>query len=255
MTNWLRSMFAGVGKRTTGRPTSANGASSLHLIWEVPSPERLIGAAVTLEVSDRPDIDDLVFMAMQVSFADPGGGGAHLGLQHHPGFPGRSAVNWGGYAPGGGLLSGSPSALASTPDDVNTRDFPWRAGVPYRLDITRGGQDGDGVWAWTGSVTGREGDRTVVRELYSRGSTLRDPIVWVESFAPCDAPSFAVRWSDASVVSVGGATIPVRSMRAAYQSPARGGCTNTTSDTDGPAFSQRTNTDRVTREGFRLSID
>jgi hypothetical protein len=214
-----------------------------------------MGSSVTLEVQERPDIDDLVFMAMQTSFADPDGGGAHLGLQHHPGFPGRSAVNWGGYAQGGGLLSGSGSELPSTPDDANTRDFRWQPKTRYRLEVVRGRELEGGEWAWIGSVTDEHGVRTVVRELFSRGSTLRDPLVWVECFAPCDAPSFAVRWSDASVTTTDGDVIPIRSMRTTYQSVAQGGCTNTTSAIDGSAFTQRTAAERSTPQNVRLSLD
>lgn len=255
MTSWFRGIFGGVGQRTSGRPTSSNGASSLHLWWDVQASDRLIGASVTLEVVERPDLDDLVFMAMQVSFAEPAGGGAHLGLQHHPRFPNRSAVNWGGYARGGGLLTGSTSDLVSTPNDVNTRDFDWRAGVAYRLEITRGRELPDGGWSWLGSVTDEVGVRTLVRELFTVGSAIRDPIVWVECFAPCDSAPFSVRWSDAAVTTLDGAEIPIRTMRAAYQSAAQGGCTNTSSFLDGSSFAQRTNTPRSTRRDTRLTLD
>jgi hypothetical protein len=255
MTSWLRSKFGGAGERTSGRPTSSNGASSLHLRWDVPTSERVIGTSVYLEVDKRPAIADLVFMAMQVSFSDPAGGGAHLGLQHHPGFPHRSAVNWGGYAPEGGLLTGSASELPSTPDDANTRDFKWRAGERYKLEVTRGHELSNGGWSWVGSVAGENGIRTVVRELFSRGSTIRDPIMWVECFAPCDAPSFSVRWSDAAVRTADDEEIPVRSMRVNYQSASVGGCTNTTSFVDGSSFIQRTNMERSTRQNARLSLD
>ena len=255
MTSWLRSIFGTIGQRTSGRPTSSNGASSSHLWWDVPTSEVVIGASVTLEVIDRPDIDDLVFMAMQVSFTDPAGGGAHLGLQHHPRFPNRSAVNWGGYEPGGGLLTGSRSDLPSTPQDVNTRDFDWHARKPYRLAVSRGRQLSDGMWAWLGTVTDDIGIQTVVRELFSGGSTIRDPMVWVECFAPCDGPPFGVQWTDATVTTTGSVELPVRSMRTAYQSASQGGCTNTTSWADGSGFTQRTNTDRATPSGARLYVD
>jgi hypothetical protein len=255
MTSWFRSIFGGMGQRTSGRPTSSNGASSFHLWWDVPTSEPIIGASVTLEVADRPDIDDLVFMAMQVSFDRPAGGGAHLGLQHHPRFPERSAVNWGGYAPGGGLLSGSVSPLPSTPGDLNTRDFPWRAGEQYRLDVVRGRELADDGWAWIGSVTDAGGSRTLVRELFSGGSTIRTPLMWVECFAPCDAPAFTVRWSDPTVTTVDSGQIPIRSVRTAYQTASDGGCTNTTSSVDGSTFTQRTDALRTTPQGARLSVE
>ncbi len=255
MTSWFRSIFGGVGQRTSGRPTSSNGASSFHLWWDVPTSERIIGASVTLEVVDRPDIDNLVFMAMQVTFTDPAGGGAHLGLQHHPRFPGRSAVNWGGYAPDGGLLTGSDSGLPSTPSDVNTRDFAWQAGVPYRLEVVRGRQLDDGRWAWLGSVTVDQGLRTVVRELFSGGSAMRDPLMWLECFAPCDAPAFDVRWSDPAVITAESVSVSIRSVRTAYQTVSQGGCSNTTSAIDGSSFVQRTSAARSTPPNTRLSLD
>lgn len=255
MTSWFRSLFGGLGQRVSGRPTSGNGASSMHLWWDVRASEGLAGAAVTLEVSIRPDIDDLVFMAMQVSFVDPVGGGAHLGLQHHPNFPDRSAVNWGGYSRSGGLLDGSVSELFSTPSDVNTRDFPWTESTPYRLDVRRGRQLPDGRWAWIGSVTDVDGAMVVVRELHSEGSTIRDPVVWMECFAPCDAPSFAVAWTDPAVTTAGGTEIPIRAMRTTYQRHAEGGCTNTSSALVGSSFTQRTNTPRTTPRDARLSLD
>ena len=254
MGSWFTRLFSGPSQRTAGRPTSSNGASSLHLAWDAPTSDRLIGVSVTLEVLSRPDIDELVFMAMQVSFTDPGGGGAHLGLQHHPRYPLRSAVNWGGYAEWGGLLSGSDSALPSTPADVNTRNFEWQAGTPYVLEISRQGQRPEGGWAWSGSVTNPSGARTIVRELYSPGSSIRDPVVWIECFAPCDAPSFIVRWSEPTVTTADAVVLPVPSMRVSYQGVAHGGCTNTTSSVDGSSFVQRTNATRSTPQGKRLTI-
>ena len=35
------------------------------------------------------------------------------------------------------ILDGTASSLPSTPSDPNTRDYPWREGVPYRLRISR----------------------------------------------------------------------------------------------------------------------
>ncbi len=66
-------------ERVSGRPTSANGASSFHLIWELPENLVLDEVAVTLHVPEVPVAPRLYFWALQVSF--PGGSGAHLGLQ------------------------------------------------------------------------------------------------------------------------------------------------------------------------------
>jgi len=213
------------------------------------------GTSVTLEVDRRPDLDRLVFFALQVAFVKPGGGGAHLGLQHHPGFPGRSAVNWGGYDPHGGMLDGSQSSLPSAQDDPNTRDFLWESGVAYRLEISRVGERPDGFFAWRGSATDTSTGRiTHVRDLYSAGAYLRGPVMWVESFAPCDAPRCEVRWSDAEVTMDDDSIRSVASMRVDYQPHAAGGCTNTNSVIDGGCFVQRTGQLRTTKAGTTISI-
>ncbi|HNE38225.1 MAG TPA: hypothetical protein PKZ82_17065, partial [Microthrixaceae bacterium] len=104
--------------RTHGDPPSANGASSLHLRWDLDDRPGCREVSVTLEVLQPPTVDRLYFWALQADFAtgDAGrrpAGGAHLGLQWHPQHPGSTAVNWGGYRPGGGELSGTVSALPS----------------------------------------------------------------------------------------------------------------------------------------------
>jgi hypothetical protein len=257
MQNWVKTLLSpGVRERVAGAPSSQNGASSFHLWWDVPFGERMKGASVTLEVTRRPALDRLVFFALQVAFIKPGGGGAHLGLQHHPEFPARSAVNWGGYDPHGGYLDGSPSELRSTRDDPNTRDFPWEAGVPYRLEIARDRERSDGTYAWRGSVTDTSSGRTThVRDLYSAGAYLRGPVMWIESFAPCDAPRSEVRWLDASVVMDDDSVRPVTAMRVDYQPHAAGGCTNTNSIVDNGTFVQRTGQLRTTKAGTTISID
>ena len=114
--NLRRWWSGGLASRTTGAPASSNGASSLHLWWLLDGP--LVEVAVTVEVVVPPPGDRLVFWALQAGFTDgrrPLGAG-HLGLQAHPGHPGGTAVNWGGYrapALGGGELTGSESPLPS----------------------------------------------------------------------------------------------------------------------------------------------
>jgi len=215
-------------RRTSGFPTSANGASSMHLWWH-PSPtvER---AAVDLEVVVPPAVDHLYFWALQASFTDGSGrryGGAHLGLQWHPAHPGRTAVNWGGYAPAGGELDGSVSPFPSATGNPNTRDLPWEPGRPYRLAVRR---DADG---WVGTVDGVE-----VRTLHAGGDRLAGLVVWSEVFARCDDPSVTVRWSGFDPVPAG--------LRATYQSTADGGCANTTAL---PGGLQVTNHDRQVVDG------
>jgi hypothetical protein len=244
--------------RLAGEPRSGNGASSFHLWWELPYGERLTEAAATLEIVEPPQVDRLYFWALQVSFVKPDGGGAHLGLQHHPRFPGRTAANWGGYAPSdeGGLLHGTESPLPSTPGDPNTRDFAWQPHRPYRLRVWRVDEGApEGMHAWRGEITDlATGEVSVVRDLYSRGAYLRGPVVWTESFARCEHPPVAVRWSDLTVVGEAGQTIPVTTVSVNYQRYEAGGCANTNVTVDGEGWLQRTSTERVARTGSRLSI-
>jgi len=257
---WLAWLFGGGGDalRVSGDPQSGNGASSFHLWWEVPFGERLTSVAATLEIVDPPTVDRLVFWALQVSFVKPGGGGAHLGLQHHPRFPASSAANWGGYAPpeDGGLLEGSPSPLPSTPNDPNTRDFLWYPNRPYRLLIDRAPDPAPaGLFAWRGSIEDlHTGEVSVVRDLYSPGEFLRGPVVWTESFARCDHPSFAAQWSGLLATGEEGQSIPVHTVSVNYQERKAGGCDNTDVIVDGNAWTQRTNTTRTARSGSRLSL-
>ena len=229
-------------QRVTGRPPSANGASSFHLIWELPENVALAGAAVTLLVSDTPVVPRLYFWALQVSF--PSGAGAHLGLQWGA-DPGRRMrhINWGGYGPDGRELSGSQSALPSSFDNPNTRDYEWEAGRPYRLRISK---DGEGWAGWVGD--------TLVRRLDVPDETLVNPMVWSEVFADCDHPSVTVRWSDPMVVTRSGQQIPVRASITHYQSRQEGGCDNTLSTVDGETLIQMTSTRRHSPAGTRLVL-
>ncbi len=256
MDNWMKKFWSrDRPSRETGLPPSGNGASSLHLWWELQAGDRYTAASVTLEVTTRPPVDRLVFFALQVAFIKPGGGGAHLGLQHNPRFPGRSAANWGGYDPHGGLLTGTESDLPSTRDDTNTRDFRWEEGVAYRLAISRGEERADGWRAWEGTITDlRSGNETLVRKLWSAGEYLRAPVVWTENFAPCDAPSFEARWSNAAVVTRDDEIVPITTMRADYQAYAAGGCTNTDAVVDGSTFIQSTSVERTNKPGTSLTI-
>jgi hypothetical protein len=172
-----------------------------------------------------------------VSFVDAGRttGGAHLGLQWYDRHPGGTAVNWGGYRTGSGELDGEASRLPSATGNPNTRDFPWRARVGYRLCI-RG--DGDG-W-WTGEVTDTTtGQQTVVRRLRGGGTALARPVVWSEVFARCDDPRTAVRWSELQP--------PPAGVRVTYQAQADGGCANTAVVHEGDSYLQITNAPRPDR--------
>ena len=257
MDNWMKQFWSRERpERISGLPQSGNGASSLHLWWDLPVGDRYTSASVTVEVVKRPEIDKLVFFALQVAFIKPGGGGAHLGLQHNPRFPSASAANWGGYDPYGGLLEGTESPLPSTPNDANTRDFAWEEGAAYQLAVTRGEERGDGWRAWEGSITNlRSGEETLVRRLWSAGEYLRAPVVWMESFAPCDASSFEVRWSNAAVVTTTDEILPITTMRADFQAHAAGGCTNTNTVVEGTSFVQTTAVERTTKPGTALTIN
>ena len=236
---------AGLRGRTRGEPSSANGASSFHLTWVLPPSGPLVEVSAVLEVVDPPTVDRLYFWALQVGFLDGGAdrGAAHVGLQWNRLHPDSRAVNWGGYAPGGGLLRGTPSSLPSSPADPNTRDYPWLARRPYRLRVS---PSPTGAGAWRGEVTDlTSGEATVIRELDAGGDRLGRPVVWSEVFARCEHPSVAVRWSGFEAGTADGERVAPRGLAVNYQAAAAGGCDNTTvvSDDAGGVL-QVTNADR-----------
>jgi hypothetical protein len=234
--------------RTRGFPPSGNGASSFHLGWRLPpGAGHLVSASATLEVLTPPVVEHLYFWALQVAF--PGAGAAHLGLQWNHRHPGFGAVNWGGYAADGSLLAGTESPLPSTPDDPNTRDYPWQPGRPYKLGVHRTDEGG-----WRGEVTDlTTGDPTTVRDLGAAARYLGDPMVWSEVFARCDDPAVTVRWSEFEVVTDGGDSFAPSALAVNYQSHVEGGCANTASvlDDRGGAL-QITSTERTTPQGAAL---
>lgn len=251
----LRRRLAWVG--TTGTPRSSNGASSLHLFWDVPEGDWVAAEAV-LEVVEPPRVPALSFWALQVSFTDRGrdGGGAHLGLQWFPPHPGSTAVNWGGYRPGGGELPGSSSSLLSATGNENTRDLAWRPHRPYRLRVRPGtSEPPPGLHAWAGEVTDlTTGTTTVVRDLWTSGTHLNGPMVWSEVFARCDDPGAAVRWSGLRLVDERGAAHDVTSVVVNYQAVADGGCVTTDTSTDDIGILQATGAVRRTPQGARLVV-
>lgn len=251
-------------ERTTGRPTSTNGASSLHLRWQLGGVATEIAA--TLRVREGPRVAKLYFWALQADFGtgamDPGdsgrpGGGAHLGLQWHPEHPGSTAVNWGGYGPDGRELNGSRSALPSALRNANTRDYPWKQGVDYRLRIAPSPEQPDlpeGFRAWRGTVADLSSGVVVeVRDLYVPGDRITGAVMWSEVFADCDEPPVSVCWSDPVAVSVAGDALDPGTMAVNYQSVADGGCSNTNSWVAPEGWYQRTCTPRTTPQGTRLA--
>ncbi len=229
-------------RRTRGRPTSANGASSLHLRWAWDGAEPdLVEVSATLTVLQPTPSDDLRFWALQASFVDRGHrfGGAHVGLQSHAGHPGGTAANWGGYAADGGELTGSESTLPSARGNPNTRDFAWQVGRPYRLTVRAGGE---------GYV-----DDLLLRTLHVAGDRLAGVVVWSEVFGPC-GHAHGVRWSDLRGTTADGAVVAPAAAAVNYQRWSAGGCTNTDSSPDSDGIVQRTGTRRVTPHGALLPL-
>lgn len=243
----LSRFLARLTVRDAGEPTSSNGASSFHLIWNLP-PVPLDEVSATFELLNEPSVPRLYFWALQTGFVERGipRGGAHFGLQWHPSYPDSRAVNWGGYGESG-ELDGSVSLLPSALGNSNTRDYQWETGAPYRFNIS---SPAPGLW--TGSITNLvTGEPTVVRDLYSSGTHLTAPMVWTEAFCRCDDPSVVARWSRFEA-KADGVVVPIENVRVNYQSHARGGCTNTTVRADGDGILQITNTRREISQGSVL---
>jgi hypothetical protein len=220
-------------ERTSGEPRSPNGASSFHLIWDLPQvPLRRVEA--TLEVITPPAAKRVYFWALQTSFAAGPRlqGGAHLGLQWNPRYPGSTAVNFGGYGPsehGTRVLEGSASQLRGPDGDPHTLEFPWELGHRYRLVVEPSPEPPEGMRAWRGTVADLDGGtEQVVRDLYTRGEYLFSPMVWSEVFARCEHPSVVVRWSDLRAWSMSGEDLSPARVRVNYQPRSEGGCDNTT---------------------------
>lgn len=214
--------------------------------------------SAVLEIVRGPAVPALYFWALQASFQSSGGhprggqrrGAGHLGLQHHPSYPGAGAVNWGGYHDsGGGILDGTGSALRSTLGNANTFDYRWAVGQRYRLEIALA-EPG----RWRGSVTDlATASTTVVRELFVDADHLVDPMIWSEVFADCDAEPVEIRWSSLSAASVDGAFVQPTGVTLSYQREADGGCSNTSTSVEDGWLIQRTATERVHPHGTRLA--
>jgi hypothetical protein len=227
------------------------GVTAFHLWWQGLAGERLVEVAATLEILEEPQVRHTYFWALQATFADArrSHGAAHLGPQWYPRFADSRAMNWGGYAspPNQAVLAGTPPALPGFDDDPNTRGYPWRAGVRYRLRIRRGGH------GWAGEVTDTStGETVVLRELLAGGDHLRDVVVWAEVFAPCESPPTVVRWSDFAARTADGRT--VRPDRVSLSLPAEGNCPNTDVVVDAVGIRQLTGAVRRCRAGDVLAV-
>jgi len=220
----------------------------------MPSVEFVVVSA-DLEISKPPRVPKLYFWALQAGFVKgsrPKGAG-HLGLQHHPSYPGNGAANWGGYnapADGGGELNGSGSPLISALGNANTFNYSWVSNTKYRLRIAQAG-----TGHWRGSIINLSTlVETVVRDLYVDADRLTTPIVWSEVFADCDQPLVGVRWSNLAAITAGGKQVQPSALIVSYQTVADGGCSNTDVVAGAAAFEQRTNSERQTPHGTRLPL-
>lgn len=255
-------------RRTAGRPRSANGASSFHVIWEMPAElgprPQLTEVSAVLEVLVPPRQKILYFWALQVDLVDALGkwGVGHTGLQWNQRYPGGTAVNWGGYASveqGGVVLPGTQSLLPGFSDDPNTLSYSWQANRPYRIRVHRSPEAPEG---WRVEVTDLvSGACDVVRDLlpapgrHTTDPYLSNPTVWSEVFADCDAPSVTVRWSDLKALNRTGGEVRPAAVRVNYQASEQGGDSNTDVRVDeSGGVLQITNATRTAVQGARLPL-
>lgn len=252
----LRSWFERRPRRSAPAPTGPPGPTSAHLWFDGVPPGPWRSASATLEVITEPAAAHLYFWALQASFTDAAGtalGAAHTGLQWNPRHPGGLAVNWGGYrrtAETSSVLDGTHSSLPGIPGDENTRTFAWSPRVAYRFTI------GPGEQGWRATVVDTvTGEATVVRELFAGGDRLSGFVVWMEIFAPCDAPPTCVRWSDLEVADgARGAVHHVRSVRNSFPDVCDA-CTNNDSRLDGgDGWLQLTNDRRTSATRTTLTL-
>jgi hypothetical protein len=122
--------------------------------------------------------------------------------------------------------------------------YPWQPGRPYRFRVRREDH------AWRADVLDlATAEETVIRDLHAPGPYLVEPLVWSEVFAPCDAPSVTVRWSDLMGVTASGSHVRPHSVALSFQRPEAGGCPNTTVEADEGGLLQITNVPRRVRDG------
>jgi hypothetical protein len=259
---WLRRLLRslGFGGGSDGAPPVPGpgvpfpkwkGVSAFHLWWQGLEGEELAEVSVGFEVLREPASDRTYFWALQATFADGhrSYGAAHLGLQWYSRFADCRAANWGGYAspPDQGVFNGTPPALPGFPDDPNTRAYPWRTGVVYEFRIRRGER------GWAGEVADTStGERVVLRELLAGGDRLRDVVLWAEVFAPCEAPTTEVRWTDLAAVTAAGERR--RPDRVRLSLPGDGNCPNSDLVLDERGFRQVTGAVRHVSDGLTYPV-
>jgi hypothetical protein len=246
----LRRRLSGLPEAVPSTVEPPSGSTSFHCWWDGlgatgSDADPIVEVQATLEVLQRPAAPRLYFWALQASFADAYRtyGAAHIGLQWNPRHAASTAVNWGGYgdvADVRSVLAGSPSPLASTVDDRNTRDFPWAEGVPYRLRVSKAAS------GWRGEITNvSTGVTSHIRDLFAGGDRLTGFVVWSELFCACTDPQVVVRWSDFAAATSSGVVRRPQSVRLTFPG---GGCPNVDTVRTAEGIVQVAGTPRTARD-------
>lgn len=241
-------LFAEATVSPWGTPEGLAGAASFYLSWlspsydivHIPSDRDVFKkASAKITIPGTPSVTDLYYWALQVSFyndAEELVAAAHTGLQWISTHPNSKAVNWGGYLESdSSILEGTESALPSTTDNDNTRDFDWQTDTEYTFEIFHVGGD-----FWRATV-----NDVVIRDLEVPGATyIADPLFFSEVFADCYAPTHSVLWRDPYLYDE--ADVGYYFPRAFRSYQVVDGCPNSESEVDGLYFRMTSNT---TREG------
>jgi hypothetical protein len=238
-------------QRTSGLPTSSNGASSA--IIAVP-PIVASEVSATIQVITVPTTANVEFWALQVDYIDDFGTSiavVHTGLQYHPSYPGNRAVNYGGYVSATGVEVVGPTspALTSTTGSLNTYDYLWVVGRSYRF---RCYSPISGIWRAT--VTDlTTSTTTILRDLPIPAATkVRGAILFAEDFVDCSIGTEA-RFSN--VTFGGGATAQSPNVGVVnYQDYVDGGCTNTNVTVQSGVLSVVTGTARTNADGTTFPL-
>jgi len=219
-----------------------------------------------------PEDPDPRFWALQIStyaLGQPdetngrGVGGAHIGLSYGRGA--ERGLSWTGYderklAAGKDWVDARLDAtlsrelaVADPEDEFRHYRYPWREGEGFRIAVAP--TPGRNGW-WRGTVTDlSSGEKTVVCDLNAGGDSLGRVMVWSEVFAPCDARSASVIWSDLRGARLDGSIYRPKIVRVNYQPYDAGGCGNTNVEVrPNGAFRQVTNAVRVISQDTELAL-